>query len=110
MAEKKPGNKSFEQQLSEMPVEYLICMDLGHGWDPTTLEIAYGDFELGLLCMRCAMERDRWRGADGRLRNRYWHHKGDYGFRGCGRLTAEMREVIRETWQTVMEAKLPKKG
>lgn len=106
--------KTFDQQLSEMPLEYLICMDLGHTWDPATLEVEYGDFQLGLVCSSdkphrqgCGMERDRWRGPDGRFRNRYWHPKGDYGFRKLGRLDTDQRQAIRDTWQSALEPKLP---
>jgi len=99
--------KSFEKQLSEMPLEYLICMDIGHKWDPATLEVEYGDFKLGLRCSRCDMERDRWRGPDGKMRNRYWHPRSDFGFRHTGRRTMDQRSEIRYTWQSEMEPNLP---
>jgi hypothetical protein len=106
--------KPFEQQLDEMPLEYLMCMDIGHAWNPASMEVAYGDFQVGLLCagdgdtrLGCGMERDRWRGPDGKLRNRYWHPKGDFGFKGCGPRTPEQRQAIREAWQSEMEPKLP---
>lgn len=110
----KPAPKPFEVQLDEMPLEYLMCMDLGHAWNPASMEVAYGDFQAGLLCagdgrhrLGCGMERDRWRGPDDKLRNRYWHPKGDFGFKGLGPRTPEQRAAIRETWQSAMEPKLP---
>jgi hypothetical protein len=114
VAKRRVRVKSFDEQLAEMPLEYLICMDIGHAWNPATLEVAYGDFQVGLTCagngktrQGCGMERDRWRGPDGRLRNRYWHPNGDFGFKHIGRRTPEQRDAIRAAWQGLMEPGLP---
>jgi hypothetical protein len=65
-------------------------------------------WQLGLVRQRCAMEVEVYRDSLGNRRRRYWHPKGDYYFRGVGRLTLEQRAGIADTWKEEVYGKLPK--
>lgn len=114
MAKKvKPAPKTFEQQVSEMSVEELLCRVIAHAWKPVTLETSRGVFELGLACMRCRKERSRhrhWRTL--KATNRYWDPpESHYALDRIGRLTSEQRRYIeREVERELKRANLPSKG
>jgi len=92
--------KNFQDQLATMPVEYLACHTFGHKTDPATINPHGAVFVIGLVCSRCAMEIDRFRDSyTGRVRSRYWHPRGDYYFRGTGRITPEMQLDIEAAWR-----------
>lgn len=93
-----------------MPIEYLQCRDLGHKWDPATLDLEFGKFQLGVSCSRCGKERDRFSNAQGERVSSYWHPTTapTYAFKGVGKIDKEMRERIRDTWQALVIGTLPK--
>ena len=101
--------KRFHDQLSRMPLEYLICRDrsVGHKFEPARLDLDSG-WQLGLLCERCSMEVEVFRDSLGNRRRRYWHPRGDYYFRGVGRLSPDQRAEIADTWREEMYGKLPR--
>lgn len=101
--------KLFNDQLAEMPLEYLICRDraVGHKLEPATLDLDSG-WQLGLVCERCGMEIEVYNDMRGNKRRRYWHPKGDFYFRGTGRLTPEQQADIVNEWRTEMNGILPK--
>lgn len=100
---------SFEKQVASMPLEHLLCRVYGHKWDPATLEVEFGDFQIGLACSRCGTERDRFTHPDGEfIRSRFWYGDPDYLFVGLGRLTKEQRNYIARIVQTELRMTLPK--
>jgi hypothetical protein len=103
----KPPAKSFNEQLDEKPLDYLICRVLGHAWDPATIEVEYGVFQLGLVCTRCKTERDRFMDPQQKVKNRYWHPTGDYAFDRIGRLDLDQRKEIDITVNEMLSQQLP---
>lgn len=101
--------QAFFDQLPQKSLETLICHDIGHKWEPATLEVEYGHFQLGLVCSRCQMERERGTDFRGERITRYWHpHPEEYYFQGAGRRTREQRADIAQTWQNEMLGRLPR--
>jgi hypothetical protein len=90
----------FRKQLSEMPVEYLRCHHMGHKTEPMTINPVRRYFVIGAVCVSCDMEIDRYRDpVSGIVTSRYWHPRGDYYFKGTGRITPEMKLEIEEAWR-----------
>lgn len=90
---------AFRKQLAQMPLEYLRCHNFGHKTEPATINPDGQIFVIGLVCVSCGMEIDRWRDPyTGKVQSRYWHPKGDYYFRGTGSITPEMKLEIEQVW------------
>jgi hypothetical protein len=98
----------FRKQLADMPVEYLRCHNFGHKTEPATINPDGQIFVMGMVCVSCGMEIDRWRDPyTGIARSRYWHPKGDYYFGGTGPTTPERKLEIEEAWRA--EVQLPER-
>lgn len=97
---RKTRNSGFEKQVAISSVDFLMCRDLGHAWNPTTVTVRSRHYEQGLMCSRCGTERDRITDMRGYLTGGRYRYPSDYTFSDVGFLTKDQRAFIRKSWES----------
>lgn len=85
----------IEKAVAEMPVNNLLCRDLGHAWSAYSAERVGKAFVSSLRCIRCKTIKERMITGEGFLNGTKFKYTDGYLIKGIGRATIGVRSIMR---------------